>query len=502
MRQFDGKGEKALPVFAGCAGLVVLLFSRLHYAPKYLFFFDNANFAFALRRFDPALHQPQPPGYPMFVALLHAIDALVGEPNRALVTAGLAGSAVALALLWLWTDRMFGRSPAYMAAALLLLHPVFWLAGVANPVRVFLAVVVTATGWAAWETMTSAAPERAFYVAAATLGLTAGFRPETLILLAPMLFTVGIYRKLRGRAMLIGLSILLGATAVWLAPMAVRMGGFGPMFRVFADYVRARSVEYTVAYGASAKQSLTTIRRSLAWTLGMTVVWIWVLPLVWRRFRAFWDTPRVLLAFVALLPAVLFHTLIHARDIDQTLISIPVTCLVGGVALASIPSRKAMMTAALVALIGSYWCFRRPFSPDMLGASGRAIRYVEEWTNSTYDALNRVKSEPGTILVWYDAVVPWRNVSYYYPDLPLLAISPQPPFWVRGFVSELPVTEADGTVDLPPSTKHIVLGLSYIEASAAERRWPGARRVGPLICLDVNGDERLQLGAVGLHVER
>ena len=518
----DDKGEKAFPAYridrkqrdppaaasratlasAGCVGLGVLLFSRLHYAPKYLFFFDNANFAFALRRFDPALHQPQPPGYPLFVALLHAIDLLANDANRALIIAGLLGSAVALALLWLWTNSMLGRSAAYMATVLLLLHPVFWVAGVANPVRVFLAVVATGAGWAAWETMTSATPARAFYRAAAILGLAAGFRPETLVLLAPMWLTVGLYRRLSGRAILIGFSILLASTATWLTPMAVRMGGFGPMWRVFAEYVRIRSIGYTVAYGASAGQSLTTIRRALIWTLGMTVVWIWVLPLVWRRFRSLWDQARILLIVVALLPALLFHMLIHVRDIDQTLISIPITCIVGGAVLASISSRKAMVAACLVALFGSYWCFRRPFFSDMTGASGSGIRWVEAWTSSTYEALDRIGSEPGTTLVWYGAVVPWRNVSYYYPNLPLLVISTDAPFWVRGGSSEPPTIEPDGAVGLPSSTKHIILGLSSVESDTAAHGWPEARRVGPLICLDVNGGERLQLGGLGLHVER
>src|SRR3954462_9940756 len=30
---------------------------------------DSINFALGLRHFDPALHQPHPPGYPVFIAL-------------------------------------------------------------------------------------------------------------------------------------------------------------------------------------------------------------------------------------------------------------------------------------------------------------------------------------------------------------------------------------------------------------------------------------------------
>src|SRR5205085_240330 len=30
---------------------------------------DSINFAFGLHHFDPALHQPHPPGYPVYIAL-------------------------------------------------------------------------------------------------------------------------------------------------------------------------------------------------------------------------------------------------------------------------------------------------------------------------------------------------------------------------------------------------------------------------------------------------
>jgi hypothetical protein len=481
-----------------CGGLAVLVFSRLHYAPKYLFYFDNANFALALRRFDPALHQPQPPGYPLFVALLHLIDAMVGNPNRSLLVVGLVGSVAALALLWVWADRMCGRIPAHLATALLLFHPVFWLAGVVNPVRVFLAAAVTGTGLCAWETMTSATPMRALYWTAATLGLLAGFRPDALILLAPLCLTVGIYRKVSPKILFLAVVILAASTSVWLLPMAARLGGLGSLWQLFSAYVRERSAGYTVAYGASTEASLATIRRALVWTLGMTVVWIWVIPFVWGRFASFWDRPRILLVAAALLPALLFHGLVHIRDIDQTLISIPVTCLVGGVVLASIPSRKAMIAVSVVAIFASAWSFRRPIFPEMRAASGSAIRYVDDWTKSTYAALDQIKGEPGTLAVWYDAVVPWRNVTYYYPALPLLVVSEEGSHLVNGGEERLTVAP-DGSVAIPRFARKLVLGLSYEEAKRAEQRWPRARRVGPLILLDLEGGESLEIGTLRLH---
>jgi hypothetical protein len=485
---------------AGLAALLILLISRLHYAPKYLFFFDNANFALAIRHFDPAMHQPQPPGYPMFVALLKLLNLFVRDANWSLLVAGIIGSAVALVLLWLWADRMCGRLPAYFSTALFLFHPVFWVAGVANPVRVFLAVAATAVGLASWETIRSEAPARKFYVTAAIYGLVSGFRPETLVLLAPMWLTVGIYRKLRTSVLLGAFLILLGSTSVWLLPMAVRMHGIGRMWHEFADYLREYSVGYTVVYGASIGPSLATIREALIWSLGMTVVWIWVLPFVWKRFVSLWDRPRILLAAVALMPPLLFHALVHVRDIDQTLVSIPITCVAGGVALAAIPSRNLMITAALLAVTSSYWSFSRPIFSDMIAASEIHIRYVQTWTVSTYDALNQIRSgRSGIVAIWDRTVVPWRNVSYYYPDLPLLVISETQPFWVHRHRSEPATAEPDGTLALPRSTEYLVFGLSSSEAEKAARTWAGTRRVGPLLCLDLKQEKYVQVGAFVLR---
>src|SRR5690242_5225081 len=57
--------------------LVVALFiSRWVLFPRYLITFDEINFALAVDHFNPPMHQPQPPGYPVFVGLLKALSLL------------------------------------------------------------------------------------------------------------------------------------------------------------------------------------------------------------------------------------------------------------------------------------------------------------------------------------------------------------------------------------------------------------------------------------------
>lgn len=494
-----GLSPRTASLLAACAGLGLLLFSRLSYAPKYLFNFDNASFAFAIQDFDPSKHQPQPPGYPLFVALLKAIDVITNDPHHAQLAAGLLGSAVALVLLWSWTRSLFGDAPAWIAAGLMLVHPVFWLAGVANPVRVYLAVIQSATMIAAWKAMTAPNAARAFYVMSAVLGFGAGFRPEALVLLLPLWIAVGAYRKLGVKQYVTGGLVLAAASALWLGPMAFRMGGLAAMHRVFTEYLRFNSADFTVAYGASPERGLDTMYRALIWTFGMCVVWIWALPFAWPRFRASWSAPKVLAVTAALLPPVIFHAFVHVRDVDQTLISIPVVCAVGGLTLSSLPRRAAVIIAAALALVASGWSFRKPFYVEMGAASAGGIRYLDHWTQSTMEALRQVRDRPDTVLVWHSIVVPWRNVSYYFPELPILVTNGARPSWANRPLWPRIVRDPDGAIPLPIG-KHVILGLSHEDAGLAVRQFGNARRIGPLIELNLAGQERIDVGTLHLRL--
>src|SRR5690242_17085233 len=72
--------------------LVFIVVTRWLVVPRYLYYFDSANFALSLEHFNPALHQPQPPGYPLFVALLRLIHIVVPAPETVMLIAGIIGA--------------------------------------------------------------------------------------------------------------------------------------------------------------------------------------------------------------------------------------------------------------------------------------------------------------------------------------------------------------------------------------------------------------------------
>ena len=57
---------------------------------------DSINFALGLREFDPAKHQPHPPGYPLYIALGRLSHAVLGDEALALAIWSVVAGALAL----------------------------------------------------------------------------------------------------------------------------------------------------------------------------------------------------------------------------------------------------------------------------------------------------------------------------------------------------------------------------------------------------------------------
>jgi hypothetical protein len=86
--------------------------AHLPFLPQSLEDIDSINFALGLRHFDPALHQPHPPGYPLYIGLGHVSLAALSWLMPSLPA--LRVEAVALAV---WS--LAGGALAIVAAAML-----------------------------------------------------------------------------------------------------------------------------------------------------------------------------------------------------------------------------------------------------------------------------------------------------------------------------------------------------------------------------------------------
>ena len=295
-------------------------------APKYLFYIDNINFALAVQQFQPAWHQPHPPGDPLFVVLLKAIHLLFTDMKYVELMAGTIGSCIALLTIYLLGNEVFERLAGTFAVAILFFLPAFWLAGIANPVRTFIAA---GSGWLAlcvWRAIQSPQTLARFALAGFSLGLAAGFRPELLVLLFPLLCFPLLLAPRKPPAALTALSVLTLTSASWFAVLVWKIGGPAELLHLFQMQWQS-SAAHTAIWAAVAQPSARDTPILTTYWVGVgTLCWIGALPalaylsrrmpgVTWYRDR------RTAFLAVWFPPPYLFHALIFIHDPDTALIA-------------------------------------------------------------------------------------------------------------------------------------------------------------------------------------
>ena len=74
--------------------------TRLPWMSKVLYHWDSVNFAFAMRAFDMANDQPQPPGYILYVWLTRAVDLIFHDPQHTMVAISVCASILSIVAIY------------------------------------------------------------------------------------------------------------------------------------------------------------------------------------------------------------------------------------------------------------------------------------------------------------------------------------------------------------------------------------------------------------------
>jgi hypothetical protein len=501
MPRMSGRARllSAIAVLAAAAA------TRWPFAPKYLYSFDQVNFALALRHFDPALHQPQPPGYPLFVGFIRLLHLLVPQPEIVLPMAGIVATAVAVLVLWWLADEMFGAGAGIGAGLLLLFHPVCWFGALTNPVRVFLAVFAPLAALFAWRAWQPGATSKWFFFAAFTAGIGSGFRPGLAIYLAPLLLALAYRRRESRDEWAIAAAAFAAGIASWLGVLLYIAGGPLKLWAMVAEYSQTQFSGSSVLFGAEPVPAWRMAQAAFVWTLLGVPAWIWAVALPGRRHLVVElrrTLPFLLLWFV---PAFLFFALVHVGDPDHTLVIVPVTCLIGGAALAAVArqrgSREAWAGAMAISVLLSVILFVRPASGLHRASSLRHIRSFDRQITSSIERIRTVRAAGPVYLVAFESFLNWRQLTYYFPNEPVLVIdAPGPPLeqrlrCVRGLVA-VSAEMSGGSILIPAEGKIVLLVHPQQHVTG-----PFGRRTGPLIDLDVGGGTTFTLDDLNFKVK-
>ncbi len=402
-------GRWGLPLLAG----LLTLLARLPFTVDRLWDHDSVQFALGVLEFDLAAHQPHPPGYPLYLAVLKLLAALGLSPRLAMITVSLAAAAVGAIAFTRLAARMAvpgrrgdfgaagegagqgsepgpgqitarirrGTAPppvataaAVLAGALYAFNPLLWFYAELPLIYAVEGGLAAVLAWAAF-----AMPDgpRRLYLACALFALAGGIRPSTLVLLFP-LFLFGLWRAWRESAFLTWKRLALGAglgvvcVLAWLLPLAATVGGLAAYREVSGGHFDELLPVTSVLYGAGWPALAHNLEVLLKWAVQGLVPAVAMLLVAWAAAlvagspgAAAAGLRRVihrlgwLLAWV--LPPILFFALFHITKAGYTLIHLPALML--AVVLAAAPAlvvtgeagnrRLRTATLALVALVAA-----------------------------------------------------------------------------------------------------------------------------------------------------
>ncbi|HYP09509.1 MAG TPA: glycosyltransferase family 39 protein [Bryobacteraceae bacterium] len=411
--------------------LAILAATRIPLAPAYLYHFDSVNFALSLHNFNPALHQPQPPGYPLFVGLLRVLHLFIPKPEHVLLAGGIVVAAAAGVFLWRLAQQMFDDEAAVFALAIFLFTPPCWFGGITNQVRLCLAMYSTGLALLAWRALHRPVSASSLYLAFAALGLGAGFRPALGVQLAPLLLWVWWLTGHSALRLVIGVAMAAVASVPWIAAAALSVGGLTEWLQLMWTYSRDQFGGSSAAFGAPTASAWKMAARALMWNGLPAVAWIWAVPAVWKRATAAPDQKRAIFLLVWITPILFFSALIHIGDPDQALGSIPAICLIGGAVLAAflrnIGWRRVVLAAVAVAAVNAALFFVPP------GRAARASSYhtvaiADANVQAVFRSIDSAKrgAQAPVAILEFNAAPSWRHLMYYYPNDYVVFLNPDP----------------------------------------------------------------------------
>jgi 4-amino-4-deoxy-L-arabinose transferase-like glycosyltransferase len=433
--------------------------------------FDDINFALAIGHFNPAQHQPQPPGYPLFVGLLKIGALFVPKVEYLFLAVALLASLLALVFLWAIGDRLLGKPLGLIAALLLLFHPTFWFAALTNPIRLFLAAGATAVALCLLqacgartvacrvETRLDARVHGAvlsYYLAAFVWGLAAGFRPFLLVTLFPLMLYAAWRLRLNAKQIFIALALAALPIAAWFTALVIPVGGVLKYFQMMRLYWDQQGSSSSILLGARISSALHMAYMTMVWTFVGVLSWVWCVPFVFRSAKRWFTRFEIEFLLVWLVPGFVFYATVHTGDPDHPLSIVPVTCLMGAAVLARFareyaPRSLPAVVAAAVAL--NALMFFKPVNKTAKAGSYKVAQWLDGYMNGVMTSVEALHAKGPVAVVSAGPSPGWRNVSYYFPDIPVLVVSssnPQKPFgWVSSQGISRPLAIENNSILLP-----------------------------------------------------
>jgi len=386
--------------------------TRFVFRSHYLYDVDSVNFALALKRFDPTVHQPHPPGYFLYVYLGRLVNFLFQDANTALVAISIVFSCAAGLMIYILTDSWFARNAAVFAGLIFVFSPLAWFHGTVALIYIVEAFFSVLTGYLCWRVYLGTA---SFAIpAAVVVGIAAGFRPSSLLLLCPLLlFSFG---KVKRRNAAGGVACLVLTLFAWLIPMLRSTGGEAYFAALESLWLAVPSKG--MAFNSSLMNSFV---RALV-IVGIYLLCFGcaaILPVTGLRANPSIDRRKAIFTRVWIAPGLLFFTLVYLKFVNSgyLLALVPPVCVWMGLWASTWYKTLRLRPALKLLLVGACAAANTLiFLCAPVYCSYRSVRQFEMELRSIVEVLPRIASPRDTMIVGFDShFLGYRHAGFYLP---------------------------------------------------------------------------------------
>ena len=388
--------------------------TRFSFRSHYLYDLDSVNFALAMRRFDPRVHQPHPPGYFLYICAGRLLNIAFHDANLALVVLSILASCALVVVIYKMTLDWFGPMAAQFAGIFLLLSPLTWFHGIVALTYIVEAFFSGLIGYLCWRIDRG----RAGFIlpAAVALGISAGVRPSSLVFLAPLfLFSL---RRATPKGRWLGLAALALTLTAWFVPMIVAAGGLTTYFDALLSLWRMVPSKSTI-FNSSPANSIAR---------AFTIIFIYFLtfgtaslaPLGALSSAASADPKKRNFSLVWIGPALCFFTFGYLKFINSGyfLLLCPPSCMWLGLWASEWYQTGTLRRSLKLTLLGAGAVVNvLIFLASPFYFSYQQIRRFEAELESIKTALPEVASARDTLILSFDSHFNgFRHAGYYLPD--------------------------------------------------------------------------------------
>lgn len=394
--------------------VVVVAVTRFLFRSQYLYDLDSVNFALAVQRFDPTVHQPHPPGYFLYVWMARLANTVLSDTNTALVSVSLVSSCAAVVFIYLLGRRWFNDTAALFGGLLFVFSPLSWFHGTVALIYMVEGCLSALVGYLCWRVYKG---ESWFVIpAAAALGFGAGVRPSFSLFVTPLfLFSL---RKTAPKKIFAGIAVLLAAIASWFIPMIEASGGFQAYASSFLALWHSAGGRETV-FNSSP---LTSLARILAIVLGYIACFGCAVLLSGNAFdRANPETrDQRLFTLVWVTPGLLFFSFIFMIFVNSgylLVVFVPLFLWFGAwishwYSRLVMPPALKITVVALLAAINTLVYLESPAY-----CSYRSVRAFETEIEVLKSTVPQIAKPERTLIIGFDShFLGFRHAGYYLPS--------------------------------------------------------------------------------------